>query len=69
MSGTANATDYHEAITFATAVGHKEDLRFLTVIGGRHTPPAWRAALPDLLRWAAATVHGETSYGQAAIPL
>ncbi len=69
MSGTANATDYHEAITFATAIGRKEDLRFLTVIGGRHTPPAWRAALPDLLRWAAATVHGETSNGQAAIPL
>jgi len=69
MAGTANAADYHDASSFATALGRKEDLRFLTVIGGRHTPPAWRAALPDLLRWAAATVHGETLYGQAAIPL
>jgi len=69
MAGTANATQYHDAITFATAIARRQDLRFLTVIGGRHTPPAWRAALPDLLRWAAATVHGQTSNGQAAIPL
>jgi len=69
MAGTANATDYHDAISFATAIARRQDLRFLTVLGGRHTPPAWRAALPDLLRWAAATVHGDTAAGQAAIPL
>lgn len=48
MAGTGNAHDYREAITFATALGRREDLRFLTVIGGRHTTPAWQAAFPDL---------------------
>lgn len=66
MAGTGNAHDYREAITFATALGRREDLRFLTVIGGRHTTPAWQAAFPDLLRWAAATVHGHPTYGQSS---
>ena len=69
MAGTANALDYHDAIGFATLVGRREDLRFLTVVGGRHTSPAWRAAFPDLLRWAAATLTGHPAYGQTSVPL
>lgn len=69
MGGTGNATDYRNAITFATSVGEREDLRFLTVIGGRHTAAAWRVSLPDLLRWAAAVVNGRLALGQSAIHL
>lgn len=69
MAGTANAKDYRDAIVFATAVGRREDLRFLTVVGGRHTTPAWRVALPDLLAWAAAAVHGHPAAGQSSVPL
>ena len=67
MAGTRNVQDYHAAVAFATLVGRREDLRFLTVVGGRHTTPAWRAALPDLLRWAAATVNGRPTYGQTSV--
>ncbi len=69
MGGTGNASDYRNAITFATSVGEREDLRFLTVIGGRHTAPAWRRSLPDLLRWAGAVVNGRPAFGQTALPL
>ena len=57
------------AVGFATLVGRREDLRFLTVVGGRHTTPAWRAALPDLLRWAANTVNGRPTYGQTSVAI
>ena len=67
MAGTGNAQDYHDAISFATLVGRREDLRFLTIIGGKHTTPAWRAALPDLLRWSADTVNGHPVYGQSSV--
>ena len=67
MAGTGNAQDYHNAIAFATRLGHRQDLRFLTVIGGRHTTAAWRMAFPDLLRWAAAAVSGHPTYGQTSV--
>jgi len=68
MAGTANAQDYHDAIAFATDVGRREDLRFLTVVGGRHTTPAWRAAFPDLLSWAGAVLNGRPFVGQSSVP-
>lgn len=69
MAGTGNAQDYHDAISFATLVGRREDLRFLTVVGGKHSTPAWRAALPDLLRWSAEIVNGHPVYGQSSVPV
>ena len=69
MAGTGNAQDYHDAISFATLLGRREDLRFLTVVGGKHTTPAWRAALPDLLRWSAEVVNGHPVYGQSSVPV
>ena len=67
MAGTGNAQDYHAAISFATVLGRREDLRFLTVVGGKHTTPSWRAALPDLLRWSADVVNGHPVYGQSSV--
>ncbi len=67
MAGTGNSQDYHNAIAFATRLGRRQDLRFLTVIGGRHTTAAWRIAFPDLLRWAAAAVNGHPTYGQTSV--
>ena len=69
MAGTANASDYHDAIAFATLLGTREDPRFVTVIRGRHSAPAWRAALPDLLRWAWATLDGGDLNGSIEVPL
>lgn len=69
MAGTRNAQDYHNAISFATLLGRREDLRFLTVVGGNHTTPAWRAALPDLLRWSADVVNGHPVFGQSSVTI
>ena len=38
------------------------------VIGIQHEhAPAWRAALPDLLAWAGAAVHGHPPAGQSSV--
>ena len=69
MAGTGNARDYARAVTFGQLVARREPLRFLSVVRGRHTTPAWRAALPDLLRWASAVVRGEQYDGSTSVRL
>lgn len=64
MAGTGNPPDYRAAVRFALLLRQREDLRLVTVVHGRHTTPAWRAALPDLLHWAALQVTGHPTYGQ-----
>ena len=67
MAGTGNALDYHDAISFASLVGQREDLRFLTIVGGKHTTPSWRRALPDLLDWAGSVLDGHPQNGQSSM--
>lgn len=67
MAGTGNTSDYHDAISFASLVGQREDLRFLTIVGGKHTTPAWRRALPDLLDWAGSVLDGHPQNGQSSM--
>jgi hypothetical protein len=69
MAGTANATDYDRAVSFGRLAAAREPVRFLTVLGGRHTTPAWRVALPDLLHWASAVVNGHAFAGSTSVPL
>lgn len=69
MAGTANASDYYDATSFATLLGKREAPRFVTVLRGRHTAPAWRAALPDLLHWAWTRLDGGDLNGSIQIPL
>lgn len=69
MAGTGNSSDYDDAVRFGTLVGKREDPRYVTVEGGRHTRPAWVAALPDLLRWAWLTTSGHAVGGSVDLPL
>lgn len=67
MAGSGNSRDYGAAVGFATLLGKREDVRFLTVLAARHTTPAWRAALPDLLQWAWATTNGAGYGGSTSV--
>ena len=69
MAGTANATDYDRAVAFGELAAAREPVRFLSVLGGRHTTPAWRVALPDLLRWASGVLDGHPFAGSTSVPL
>lgn len=69
MAGTGNAMDYRGAVKFGTLVGRREDLRFVTIDGGRHARPAWLTALPDLFRWAWLTTSGQADGGSVDLPL
>lgn len=69
MAGTGNRTDYRDAVAFGTLLGRREDPRFVTVEGGRHTKPAWIAALPDMLRWAWSTTTSHAPGGSVDLPL
>jgi len=71
MHGTANRDDLVEARTFtqaATADGLP--VRQVTVLGGTHSTPAWRTALPDLLTWATTlAAQGRAGTGSLTLPL
>jgi enterochelin esterase-like enzyme len=58
MSGTGNSIDMLAAKYFTAAVTVREPIANVVVHGGKHTPPAWRIALPYLLRWAWNTESG-----------
>lgn len=60
MSGTGDDADYQAAQTFRAVVQSREPVRNVVVIGGRHTPPAWRAVLPDLLDWTWTALSGHS---------
>ena len=51
MAVTANRAEHDDAVSFAGRVAGREPVRFMTVLGARHTTPAWRVALPDLSQW------------------
>jgi enterochelin esterase-like enzyme len=69
MAGTGNGNDYARAVAFANLLSARQSVRFVTVVGGRHTTPAWRLAMPDLLRWASAVVHGRPYVGAESLRL
>lgn len=69
MAGTANAQDYRRTVAFGTLLAQRQDVRLLSVLGARHTTPAWRTALPDLLRWAWLTSQGHSYGGSLTVPL
>jgi enterochelin esterase-like enzyme len=58
MSGTGNATDMKAARYFQQIVTAREPIEYVVVRNGKHTPSAWRVALPSLLEWTWRTVSG-----------
>ena len=58
MSGSGNAIDTVAAQDFREIVTTREQVDYVVVSGGKHTPPAWRAALPSLLAWTWHTISG-----------
>ena len=58
MSGSGNAVDTVAAQDFREIVTTREPIEYVVLPGGNHTPPAWRAALPPLLRWTWHTISG-----------
>ena len=58
MSGSGNAVDTVAAQDFREIVTTREPIEYVVLPGGKHTPPAWRAALPPLLRWTWHTISG-----------
>ena len=58
MSGSGNAVDTVAAQDFREIVTTREPIEYVVLPGGKHTPPAWRAALPSLLTWTWHTISG-----------
>ena len=58
MSGSGNAVDTLAAQAFREIVTAREPIEFAVLPRGKHTPPAWRAALPPLLTWTWQTLSG-----------
>lgn len=70
MRGTRNSTDTIAARYFEQVISARESIMSVVVNGANHTPPAWRAALPSLLRWAwNALSGGPVGTGQSEIAL
>lgn len=69
MSGTKNADDYRAAVAFGSQLVRREPFRLVTVVNGRHTMPAWRASLPDLLTWSWLEAHGRPASGDLVLRL
>ena len=61
MAGTGNRLDLSSAQGFRAVLQQREPIRYVVVDGGRHSPPAWRAVLPDLLSWAWSALSGEAA--------
>jgi S-formylglutathione hydrolase FrmB len=58
MSGSGNAVDTVAAQDFREIVATREQVEYVVLPGGKHTPPAWRTALPALLTWTWHTISG-----------
>jgi S-formylglutathione hydrolase FrmB len=58
MSGSGNAVDTVAAQDFREIVTTREPIEYVVLPGGKHTPPAWRTALPPLLTWTWHTISG-----------
>jgi S-formylglutathione hydrolase FrmB len=58
MSGSGNALDTVAAQDFREIVATREQIQYVVLPGGKHTPPAWRVALPSLLTWTWHTISG-----------
>ena len=71
MCGTADHDDVVQARAFAqAAVADGLPVRQVTVVGGTHSTPAWRTALPDLLTWATTlAAQGRAGTGPLTLPL
>ena len=72
MSGSGNMTDTKAAQYFRQLVTAREPIEYVVVIRGKHTPPAWRVALPSLLEWTWHTISGGTvgtSTAQLGVPV
>jgi enterochelin esterase-like enzyme len=59
MSGTGSGADFEAAQAFQAVVQSREPVRDVVLIDGRHTPPAWRAVLPNLLEWTWTALSGQ----------
>jgi enterochelin esterase-like enzyme len=60
MSGSGNTTDTKAAQYFRQLVTTREPIQYVVVNRGKHTPPAWRVALPSLIEWTWHTISGGT---------
>lgn len=71
MHGTANHDDLVQARAFSrAATADGLPVRQVTVLGGAHSTPAWRTALPDLLAWATTlAAQGRAGTGSVTLPL
>ena len=70
MAGDRDQGDVRQLEAFASSAVSVCQERIVIVHGGRHTTPAWRAALPDLLTWAGAlTGQGVASQGTVTLSL
>jgi|GEM_PF-6299055 hypothetical protein len=72
MSGSGDTSDTTAAQSFAQILTSREPIQYVIVHNGKHTPCAWRAALPSLLRWTWQTISGEpigTGTVQLAVPM
>ena len=58
MSGSSSAIDTVAAQDFREIVTTREPIEYVVLPGGKHIPPAWRAALPPLLAWTWRTISG-----------
>ena len=58
MSGSGDTSDTRAAQSFARIVTSREPVEYVVVHSGKHTPSAWRVALPGLLQWTWQTLSG-----------
>ncbi len=58
MSGSGDTSDTRAAQSFARVLTSREPIQYVVVRSGKHTPSAWRAALPGLLQWTWQTLSG-----------
>jgi enterochelin esterase-like enzyme len=58
MSGSGDTSDTRAAQSFVRILTNREPIQYVVVRSGKHTPSAWRAALPGLLQWTWQTVSG-----------
>ena len=58
MSGSGDLVDARNAQYFEQILTTREPIESVVVRNGRHTPAAWRIALPSLLAWTWNTISG-----------
>jgi enterochelin esterase-like enzyme len=58
MSGSSDGADMKAAQYFRQIVTAREPIEYVVVRNGKHTPAAWRVALPSLLEWTWQTLSG-----------